>query len=110
MGDGGATWFAIEGGRYSGLVAVDIPASGYPIGVDGTADAHSYSCMLSIYYRCPMPTAEIGWCGWRADGTAEAGAPDAIRSVFVADPSRPPVPTVTGTIDRDHATTLPMHY
>ena len=100
--------FAIEGGRYSGRIAIDILPGRAPIGVDPTTEGRSYSCSLFLMYQCSRPTGGVGWCTTGAGASVSDGAHPAVHTLFATDPARPPAAIIRGTIDRASATTLPM--
>lgn len=101
--------FAIEGGRYSGRLGMDIFPGG-PIGVDGTTEGRSYSCTLMLMYRCIQPDGMEGWCTTGANARVRDDAHPAVRAMFATDPARPPTATIQGTIDRASATALPVRF
>jgi hypothetical protein len=104
-----STHIAIEGGRYSGRVGMDIFPRGAPVGVDATVDGRSYSCSINLEYRCTRADgAGEGWCQSGAGGSAP-GASDSVARLFETDPARPPTGRIEGQIDRAGATTLPAY-
>lgn len=109
IGDVGTVDFAIEGGRYSGRLGMDIFPGG-PIGVDGTTEGRSYSCTLFLMYRCIGPDGLESWCTTGANARVRDGAHPAVRTMFASDPARPPSATIQGTINRESAATLPVRF
>jgi hypothetical protein len=101
--------FAIEGGRYSGRLGMDIFPGG-PLGVDGTTEGRSYSCTLMLNYRCIHPDGHEGWCTTGANAHVRDGAHPAVHAMFATDPARPPSARIQGTIDRSSATTLAVRF
>ncbi len=106
----GDAWseFAIEGGRYSGRIGMDVLPEGFPVGTDGTTEARSYSCALFLMYRCSTPDGADGWCTSAGGGRAMPTTPAPVAALFATDPARPPSAIIQGTISRAGATTLPI--
>lgn len=105
----GRTDFAIEGGRYSGRLGVDIEARGLPAGVDGTLEARSYTCSLFLQYRCDNGGDGEGWCTTGAGGVPTGASAEAVAAMFATDPARRPTGRISGQINRTRATTLPIY-
>lgn len=104
----GRTEFAIENGHFSGRVGVAIVPTGYPVGVDGTLDIHSYHCTLHLLFRCTASDGTLGWCTSGPGGRAISGGSAAYSALFDVDPARAPHGTIEGAVDRSTATTLPI--
>jgi hypothetical protein len=104
----GHTDFAIEAGRYDGNVGVEAEITGFPSSYDGTLEARSYQCVLTLSFRCASAEGE-GMCPSGGGGVPLATSPEPIARLFARDPAQPHVGTIVGTIDRTRATTLPRY-
>ena len=103
----GAIVIAIEGGRFSGRVAMDVIPAGFPVGTDGTVEGRSYACSVTLFYRCETDEGDEGWCSSGSGGRPIAGSPETIAALFATDPARPPAGSISGVINRAGAATLP---